>query len=70
MYKFIKDSIIVIFRMFHDDPTEKGLILDRTAYHDAVSGIMSSTGSSIIMTMDQTSGVVINKSLSVVGNLT
>ena len=46
-------------KMLHDDPSERGICLDRTANHDAVSDIMSSTGSSIILTMDQTSGVVI-----------
>ena len=45
--------------MYHDDPTERGICLDRTANHDAVSDLMSSTGLSIILTMDQTSGVVI-----------
>ena len=56
--------------MFHDAPTERGLIQDRTAIHVAVSDILNSAGTSIIMTMDQTSGVVFNNTLSAVGNLT
>ena len=55
--------------MLHDDPSERGICLDRTAINFAVSEIMNSTGSSIIMAIDQTSGVVINQTLGVVGNL-
>ena len=55
--------------IFHDDPTERGIILERTATHVAVSNTMDPAGSAIIVAMDQTSGVVINKTLSVVGKL-
>ena len=48
-------------RRFHVEATERALILDRTAIHLAVSDTMIPTGTGIIMTMDQTSGVVINE---------
>ena len=48
-------------RIFHVEATERAIILDQTAIHLAVSDTMIPTGTGIIMTLDQTSGVVINE---------
>ena len=69
-HKFINVSIMVIWKCCTTTRQNEVYLFDRTAINFAVSEIMNSTGSSIIMTIDHTSGVVINQTLSVVGNRT
>ena len=57
-----------VLRLYGDDATERGLILHPTALHFAVHGFYQTAGAAIIMTMDQTAGVVINSALSVGGD--
>ena len=44
--------------MYHDDATERAIILDRTAIHLAVSQTMNQTGTGILMSLSPSTGTV------------